>query len=43
MKKSKFYTPTPFKERVIDFFKGLPFWRGGREEVVGSLKPISYL
>lgn len=28
MKKSKFYTPKPFKERVIDFFKSLIFWKG---------------
>lgn len=28
MKKSKFYTPKPFRERVIDFFKSLIFWKG---------------
>lgn len=28
MKKSKFYTPKPFKERVVDFFKSLIFWKG---------------
>jgi hypothetical protein len=31
MKKSKFYKPTPFKERVIDFFKSLLFWKGRKK------------
>jgi len=28
MRKSKFYTPKPFKERAIDFLKSLIFWKG---------------
>ena len=31
MKNSKFYTPIPFKERVIDFFQSLLFWRGRKK------------
>ena len=28
MKESKFYKPRPFKERVINFFQSLLFWKG---------------
>lgn len=33
-KKSKFYAPNPFKERVIDFFKSLLFWRGRKKGMI---------
>jgi hypothetical protein len=33
-KNSKFYQPTPFKEKVIDFFKSLPFWKGRKKGVI---------
>jgi hypothetical protein len=33
-KKSKFYSPKPFKERVIDFFKSLPFWKGRKKGII---------
>jgi len=31
MKNSKFYKPVPFKERVINFFQSLLFWRGRKK------------
>lgn len=31
MKDSKFYKPRPFKERVIDFFQSLLFWKGRKK------------
>ena len=34
MKKSKFYTPKPFKEKVIDFFKSLFFWKGRNKGII---------
>jgi hypothetical protein len=34
MKKNKFYTPKPFKERAIDFFKSLPFWKGRKKGII---------
>ena len=34
MKKSKFYTPKPFKERTIDFLKSLPFWKGRKKGMI---------
>ena len=34
LKKSKFYTPTPFKERKIDFLKSLPFWKGRKKGMI---------
>jgi hypothetical protein len=34
MKKSIFYTPKPFKERAIDFFKSLPFWKGRKKGMI---------
>lgn len=34
MKKSKFYTPKPFRERVIDFFKSLIFWKGRSKRMI---------
>jgi hypothetical protein len=34
MKKNKFYTPKPFKERAIDFFKSLPFWKGRKKGMI---------
>jgi hypothetical protein len=33
-KNSKFYQPTPFKEKVIDFFKSLSFWKGRKKGVI---------
>jgi len=37
MKKSKFYTPTPFKERAIDFFKSLLFWKGRKKGMIHTM------
>jgi len=34
MKNSKFYVKTPFKERLIDFMKGLLFWKGRKKGMV---------
>ena len=34
MKKNKFYTPKPFKERAINFFKSLPFWKGRKKGMI---------
>jgi hypothetical protein len=34
MKNSKFYVKTPFKERLIDFTKGLLFWRGRKKGMI---------
>lgn len=36
-KKSKFYFPKPFKERAIDFFKSLPFWRGRKKGIIHTM------
>ncbi len=36
-KKSKFYKPTPFKERVVDFFKSLPFWKGRKKGMIHTM------
>jgi hypothetical protein len=33
-KKSKFYTPKPLKERAIDFFKSLLFWKGRKKGII---------
>jgi len=38
MAKSKFHiTPRPFKERAIDFFKSLLFWKGRRKGYVHTI------
>ena len=37
IKKSKFYFPKPFKERAIDFFKSLPFWKGRRKGIIHTM------
>jgi hypothetical protein len=34
MKKSKFYRPAPLKERVIDFFQSLLFWKGRKKGMI---------
>jgi hypothetical protein len=34
MKNSKFYVKTPFKERLIDFMKGLLFWKGRKKGMI---------
>jgi hypothetical protein len=34
MKQSKFYRKTPFKEQVIDFTKGLLFWKGRKKGII---------
>lgn len=34
MKKSKFYKPVPFKERVKDFFQSLLFWKGRKKGII---------
>jgi hypothetical protein len=34
MKKSKFYVPVPFKERVKDFFQSFLFWRGRKKGMI---------
>ena len=36
-KKSKFYKPTPLKERVVDFFKSLLFWKGRKKGMVHTM------
>jgi hypothetical protein len=36
-KKSKFYTPKSFKEKVIDFFKSLPFWKGRKKGIIHTM------
>jgi hypothetical protein len=33
-KNSVFYKPKPFKERVLDFFKSIPFWRGRKKGMI---------
>jgi hypothetical protein len=33
-KKSKFYIPKPFKERAINFFKSLLFWKGRKKGII---------
>lgn len=35
--KSKFYKPTPLKERVIDFFNSLLFWKGRRKGMIHTM------
>ena len=37
MKKSKFYTPKPFKEQITDFFKGLLFWKGRKKGIIHTM------
>jgi hypothetical protein len=34
MKKSKFYIPIPFKDRVKNFFQSLLFWRGRKKGMI---------
>ena len=34
MRKNKFYKPAPLKERVIDFFQSLLFWKGRRKGMI---------
>jgi hypothetical protein len=34
MENSKFYVKTPFKERFIDFMKGLLFWKGRKKGMI---------
>jgi hypothetical protein len=34
MKNSKFYVKPPFKERLIDFMKGLLFWKGRKKGMI---------
>jgi hypothetical protein len=36
-KKSKFYFPKPFKERAINFFKSLLFWRGRKKGMIHTM------
>ena len=36
-KKSKFYKPTPMKERIADFFKSLLFWRGRKKGIIHTM------
>jgi len=36
-KKSKFYTPKLFKERVVNFFKSLLFWKGRRKGMIHTM------
>jgi len=33
-KRSKFYTPKPFKERVLGFFQSLLFWRSRKKGII---------
>jgi hypothetical protein len=37
-KKSKFYSPTPFRERALDFLKSLPFWRSRKKGMIVTMK-----
>jgi hypothetical protein len=34
MKRSKFYKPRPLKERVVDFFQSLLFWKGRKKGMI---------
>jgi hypothetical protein len=34
MTKSKFHKPVPFKERVVDFFQSLLFWKGRKKGMI---------
>jgi hypothetical protein len=34
MKNNKFYKPRPFKERVVDFFQSLLFWKGRKKGII---------
>jgi hypothetical protein len=34
MKRSKFYKPRPLKERVVDFFQSLVFWKGRKKGMI---------
>lgn len=34
MRKSKFYKPIPFKEKIINFTKGLLFWKGRKKGII---------
>lgn len=34
MRKNKFYKPAPFKERVVDFFQSLLFWKGRKKGMI---------
>ena len=36
-KKNKFYKPTPFKERAVDIFKSLLFWKGRKKGMVHTM------
>ncbi len=36
-KKSKFYFPKPFKERAIDFFKSMLFWKGRKKGIIHTM------
>lgn len=40
MKKSKFYKRTPLKDQVVDFLRGLLFWKGRKKGVIhtGNIK-----
>jgi len=38
LRKSKFYSPTPFKERALDFLKSLPFWRSRKKGMITTMK-----
>lgn len=36
-KNSKFYTPTPIKERIKNFFASLLFWRGRKKGIIHTM------
>jgi hypothetical protein len=36
-KKSKFYMKTPLRERIVDFFKSLLFWKGRKKGMVHTM------
>jgi hypothetical protein len=36
-KKSKFYAKTPLRDRVVDFFKSLLFWRGRKKGMIHTM------
>ncbi len=36
-RKNKFYKPTPFRERVVDFFRSLLFWKGRKKGMIRTM------
>lgn len=38
LKKSKFYSPIPFREKALDFLKSLPFWRSRKKGMITTMR-----